>query len=431
MPNEKTLYGSLGEACFLRAKEVMPGGVSSPVRACSRLGIVPPVVIAACKDKIIDVSNREYIDYCGSWGALIHGHAHEKIISAVTEAANKGTSYGITAIGEIEFAEYLVETLNFIDKVRFVSSGTEAAMTAVRLARAATGRNVIVKFEGHYHGHADVFLGRAGSALSGLKQFSYSTPGTVDLVYNDPVGFIDFMSKNGHTVAGVIFEPVAANMGLILPENNFLKRMTMICRDSGAIVIADEVITGFRLDYKGARALYDFDSDITIFGKIVGGGLPLAVVGGSKDLMDLLMPEGNVFQAGTLSGNPIAVAAGMASLKMCAQDGFYEELQAKADFFLEPVEDFIIQNDLPVILTRRGSMFSFSFAKEKNVCFADSEIRRSDLFKKFFRKLYEEGIYLSPSVFETGFISSAHSYESLRYTSEMMIEVLTMLFPNL
>ncbi|MEG1542768.1 MAG: glutamate-1-semialdehyde 2,1-aminomutase [Victivallaceae bacterium] len=418
------------ENYFSKAVAVMPGGVSSPVRAFMGLGIIPPILHSAFEDQWTCVNGNRYIDYCGSWGALINGHAHPQIIDAVTEAAEKGTSYGLTSLKEIEFAEYIVSLLPFVDKVRFAASGTEAAMTAIRMARAYTGKRLVVKFQGHYHGHSDVLSEQAGSFLlhkKGSGTFS-SESEIVVLPYNDFEVFSSFMSERGDSVAGVIFEPVSANMGVVLPKPGFLKHVTDSNRNYGIVTIADEVVTGFRLGLLGARSCYDFTSDLTLFGKIIGGGLPVAAIGGKAEFMDVLMPLGNVFHAGTFSGNPLGASAGMANLMLCSEPDFYESLEKKTNRFLEPIENFIVERDLPVRVVRKGSMFCFRFTSKNVSNFAGVEQCDAGLFKDFFLKMYEKGVYLSPSVFETGFVSSAHSDFNLDYTVEVVRTSLDELF---
>lgn len=419
-----------------RAVKTFPGGVNSPVRSFKKLKQFPLIIKKARKDSLIDCNNNLYIDYCTSWGALIHGHAHPAIVAAVGEAIQEGSSFGFTSEREVLLGECILERMARKNcKIRFMSSGTEATMTAIRVARGITGKDVIIKFDGNYHGHADVFLINSGSALAD-NSLSYSRgvpkeclKNTLSIPFNDTSVFLEIIEKYEKRIAAVIFEPVPANMGIILPKEAFLNALVNETRRIGALLIADEVYTGFRLGVQGAQEVYNVHADITVFGKIIGGGFPVAALFAKEEIMNYLSPVGEVFQAGTLSGNPISMTSGLACLKLCEDKSFYSMLEEKANTLLKPIESFIRKHDLPVCITRKGSMFSFFFTGKKEIShFKDVQECDQRHFVIFYNHLLERGVFLSPSQFEASFVSSAHSYEHLEETSRVIISVLKRMF---
>lgn len=427
LPEMSDISVAYSEAC-----QVFPGGVNSPVRACRSIGICPPIVVSAQGDIFIDSKGREFIDFCGSWGALIHGHGHPEITSAISMAASQGASYGLTSFMEISFAKALLNSLGLQGhKVRFVSTGTEAAMTAVRLARSITQRTVILKFSGGYHGHADVFLYEreiSHETLDSLRDLDFSSSMVLALPYNDLELFQSVMACIGEYVAGVIFEPVCANMGVIPPLPGFLEGVITTCRFYKSLTIMDEVVTGFRLALGGAREVFHLHPDIAIYGKILGGGAPVAAIVAPTEILDHLMPEGKVFQAGTFSGNSLSMAAGKRSLELCQEEGFYSRLKEIETFFYQPIEEAIVSRNFPVSLSRQRSMFSLFFTRHipKNI----DEARHVDLlaFQEFYRLAFHDGVYLSPSPLEASFLSSAHTEENLTYARNVIIDSLIKVF---
>ena len=410
--------------------EVIPGGVNSPVRSCRGLLDEAFIVERGLGDMIEDISGKKFIDYCCSWGALIHGHAHPAILDAARKRMEKGTSFGISTLIEEQMARRVTEIIDSIDSVRFVSSGTEATMSAVRLARGFTGRKKIIKFIGNYHGHADYFLVKAGSGVSGLVESSSagvpeeSAMHTVCLPYND----IEAAEKEiTEEVAAVILEPVAANMGVVPADPAFVAALRDKTKETGTVLIFDEVITGFRVGLKGAGELYGVRPDLTCLGKVVGGGFNAAAFGGRKDIMEYLAPLGPVYQAGTLSGNPVAMEAGLQALKLLQIDGFYEELQRKTDIITKPVRQLIYEKKLPACLQQSGSMFTLFFGKEKVENFQDAMNCDRESFAEFFRYMHERGVYIPPSGMEAWFVSSAHTDEHLEFTRDILLEFLCQL----
>lgn len=413
--------------------QVIPGGVNSPVRSCKSVGQIPLVVDHAYRDIVVDADGQRYIDYCGSWGALIHGHAHPIILDAVRKRLEKGTSYGITTALEGELAELVVNQIDSIEKIRFVSSGTESAMSVARLARGFTHREIIVKFSGNYHGHADFFLVQAGSGVLEVSPSASSAGIPEDIVkhtlclpYNDIEACQKIFSNPDYRnrIAAVILEPIAGNMGVVSATPNFLRFLREETEKMGALLIFDEVITGFRVDPKGAQHLYSIKPDLTCFGKIIGGGFPAAAFGGRKEIMDCLAPLGSVYQAGTLSGNPIAMEAGLQSLRLLQRPGFYENLQRKSDRLLEPIKEEIRQKNLNACIQQVGSMFTLFFGKKKVGNLQDAMEVDTVLFGEFFRSMFDRGIYVPPSAHEAWFISDAHEDEHLDETREAILEFL-------
>ena len=400
---------------FERATDVLVGGVNSPVRAFRAVGGDPIVVDHAAGARLWDADGNEYIDYVCSWGALILGHAHPKVVQAITEQAKRGTSYGMPTELEVELASRIRKALPSCEKVRFVSSGTEATMSAVRLARAAVGRDLIIKFEGCYHGHSDSFLSEAGSGLATLG--IAACPGvpqalaelTLNAPYNDAAAVEKLFQQHQGKIAAVIVEPVAANMGVVPPLPGFLQSLRDLATCHGALLIFDEVITGFRVCYGGAQTLFGISPDLTTLGKIIGGGLPVAAYGGRRDLMDRVAPLGPVYQAGTLSGNPLAMSAGIASLDLLAAPGFYEALDARAKRLGDGITSALRETGVPATAARVGSLLTLFFSGEPIRNYADAKKCDTRRFAAFFRAMLERGIFLAPSQFEAAFVSSAHS----------------------
>jgi glutamate-1-semialdehyde 2,1-aminomutase len=407
---------------FERAREVLVGGVNSPVRAFGSVGGTPVIVDRASGARLWDVDGNEYIDYVCSWGALILGHADPAVAEAVADQARRGTSYGMTTELEVELATMLRSAIPSMQRVRLVSSGTEATMSAIRLARAATGRELIVKFEGCYHGHADSFLSKAGSGLATLG--IAASPGvpqsvaglTLDAPYNDLAAVERIFEKHSSAIAAVIVEPVAANMGVVLPSSGFLQGLRNITRQYGALLIFDEVITGFRLCYGGAQNYFKIDPDLTTLGKIIGGGLPVAAYGGRQYLMERVAPLGPVYQAGTLSGNPLAMRAGIETLKLLSAPGFYEKLERKgarmAADITQALQESGIAGQVPCI----GSLMTLFFAGDAIRNYEDARKSDTQRFASFFRAMLNRGILLAPSQFEAAFISAAHTDADLERT---------------
>jgi glutamate-1-semialdehyde 2,1-aminomutase len=402
----------------------MPGGVNSPVRAFKAVG-GQPLFIARGKGALIyDVDGNEYIDYVGSWGPLILGHRHPEVTAALQECLEIGTSFGAPTELEIELARAIVEALPAVEMVRLVNSGTEATMSALRLARAYTGRNKIVKFEGCYHGHADFLLIKAGSGA--LTLGVPSSPGvpastaadTIAAPYNDLDTLEAIFAREGEDIAAVIVEPVAGNMGVVPPREGFLEGLREITRRYGALLIFDEVITGFRLSYGGAQALYNIDPDLTCLGKIIGGGLPVGAYGGKRHIMEQVAPEGPVYQAGTLSGNPLAVTAGLATLKVLKRPGTYEELERKSALLARGLAEAAGEAGLVLSFNRVGSMLCTFFTETPVVDYATACTADTRRFAAFFQSMLEQGIYLAPSQFEAAFVSLAHTDEQIQRTVE-------------
>jgi glutamate-1-semialdehyde 2,1-aminomutase len=407
---------------FAGAQGLLVGGVNSPVRAFGAVGGEPVVIERGAGARLWDADGNEYLDYVCSWGALILGHADPDVVRAVAEQAARGTSYGMTTGAEAELAGQIVKALPSIEKVRLVSSGTEATMSAVRLARAATGRDLILKFEGCYHGHADSFLSQAGSGLATLG--IASSPGvpqalaalTLNAPYNDLEAVERIFGEHRGSIAAVIVEPVAANMGVVPPAARFLRGLREITARNGALLIFDEVISGFRLCCGGAQTLYGITPDLTTLGKIVGGGLPLAAYGGRRDLVQRLAPEGPVYQAGTFSGNPVAVRAGLVTLEKLAAPRFYDVLDRKAAKLADGVSRAIAEAGVAAQVVRVGSLLTIFFAAGAMRNYTD--VKRCDTarFGAFFRGMLERGILLPPSQFEALFVSAAHSDQDIAET---------------
>ncbi len=407
---------------FQHAKEVIPGGVNSPVRACKSVGRDPVFVDRAEGCMIYDADGNSYIDYVGSWGPMILGHRHPAVVSALKATLERGTSFGAPTDLEIELAEMVIAAVPGIDTVRFVNSGTEATMSAIRLARGVTGRDLIIKFDGCYHGHADTLLVEAGSGVATLG--IPGSPGvpvafaaqTISLPFND-MGAVDrVMAEKGKDVACVIVEPVAGNMGLVPPAEGFLAGLREATEKSGSLLIFDEVITGFRVSLGGAQTLYGIMPDLTTLGKIIGGGLPVGAYGGKKEIMDRIAPEGPVYQAGTLSGNPLAMAAGIATLAELNKPGVYTELDQKTELLTKGIREAARTSGIPIQVDRVGSVFGMFFNDQPVNNMRDAKTCDLDRFTRYYNAMLEQGIYIAPSQFESGFVSSAHREEQINKT---------------
>jgi len=415
---------SNNDSLFTRAQRSTPGGVNSPVRAFRSVGGTPRFITRAEGPYFWDADGKRYIDYIGSWGPIIVGHAHPAVIKAVQEAAARGLSFGAPTEGEVEMAEEICRLLPAVEQVRLVSSGTEAAMSALRLARGATGRDAIIKFEGCYHGHGDSLLVKAGS---GLLTFGNPTSAgvpedfarhTLVLDYNNAQQLEDAFAKMGDRIACVIVEPVAGNMNLVRATPEFLQTMRRLCTQHGAILIFDEVMSGFRVGLGGAQALYDIRPDLTVLGKVIGGGLPVAAFGGSAQVMKHLAPLGPVYQAGTLSGNPVAVAAGLVTLRLIQQDGFYDRLAAQTRKLVEGLTQAARDAGVPFCADAVGGMFGIYFADKVPASHAEVMACDKTRFNAFFHAMLELGVYLAPSAFEAGFVSAAHEDAVIETTIE-------------
>lgn len=414
---------------FHLASQVLPGGVNSPVRSFPGLSMDPLVVKKGSGAIISDADGNEYIDYCCSWGALILGHSHPAVMKAVNEQLAYGASFGITTAVETEFAQLIASLYPSMQKMRFVSSGTEATMTAIRLARGFTGRPTIVKFEGNYHGHADCLLVKAGSGVANLPESSSAgvpapfVQHTLCLPYNDPDAFRKALQTRSD-ISAVIVEPVAGNMGVVAPTREFLEALSEETKKRGVLLIFDEVITGLRVGLHGAQGIYGIKPDLTCLGKVIGGGFPAAAFGGRADIMEKLAPLGDVYQAGTLSGFPVAMAAGMAAVSQVMQPGFYEKLEEKAAGFAEPIDEYLRERALPACIQRVGSMMTLFFGTQKVEKNPDLKSLDGETFRAFFSHLFERGIYVPPLQQEAWFISSAHTDEHLEKTQEVILEFL-------
>ena len=408
---------------FARAREHIPGGVNSPVRAFQAVGGDPLFIQRAEGPWVFDADGRRYIDYVGSWGPMIAGHANSYVLEAVRAAALDGLSFGAPTESEVRMAERLCELVPSMDLVRMTNSGTEATMSAIRLARGHTGRDRIVKFEGCYHGHGDALLVKAGSgALTLGVPSSAGVPAsfvehTVTLGYNDSEQVREFFAGAGDSVACIIVEPVAGNMNCIPPAAGFLECLREVCDDHGSILIFDEVMTGFRVALGGAQARYGIDPDLTTLGKVIGGGMPVGAFGGKREIMESIAPLGPVYQAGTLSGNPVAMAAGLATLDIVASEGFYEQLEASTGKLVDGVLAAAAGAGVAMTANRVGGMFGLFFSDADTVCNYQQAIAcDTELFKRFFHGMLAEGVYLAPSAFEAGFVSSAHTRSHLDAT---------------
>jgi glutamate-1-semialdehyde 2,1-aminomutase len=414
---------SKSESLFERAIKVIPGGVNSPVRAFNGVGGRPVFIDHAEGACLIDADGKTYIDYVGSWGPMICGHANAEIIDAVCAVAQKGLSFGAPTELEVELAENICSIMPNMDLVRMTCSGTEATMSAIRLARGYTGRDKIIKFEGCYHGHADSLLVKAGSGA--LTLGIPNSPGvpasvaefTVTLEYNNSAQVKQVFSEIGDQIACVIVEPVAGNMNCVPPQDGFLETLRDCCDQSSTVLIFDEVMTGFRVGLTGAQGLYGVKPDLTTLGKVIGGGMPVGAFGGRQEIMDHIAPTGPVYQAGTLAGNPVAMAAGLKNLEIISRDGFYDDLGRKTKNLVDGILAAADSNSIPMQANRVGAMFGLFFTDQERVSsFTDVSRCDVDRFRKFFHAMLGQGVYLAPSAFETGFVSSAHSDAQIQQT---------------
>ena len=425
------LLNERSKKLFTDAKRVIPGGVNSPVRAFKSVGGDPVFIKEAKGAYLFDEDGNKYIDFISSWGPLILGHAHPSVIDAINTQSYKGTSYGIPTELETKMAALVVELAPNVDKVRFVNSGTEACMSAVRLARGYTGRDKIIKFSGCYHGHADPFLIQAGSGAStfGMPNSPGVTPSsakdTLIADYNNIEQVSSLFELNKNEIAAVILEPIAGNMGCVLPQENFIKELKEHCHDNGALLIFDEVMTGFRLALGGAQEVLSIDADLVTYGKVIGGGLPVGAFGGRAEIMDYLAPEGPVYQAGTLSGNPIAMSAGYAMLNHLKENpNVFISLQDKTTYLANGINKILQQTTFPYQLNKTGSMISLHFTDEPVVDFKTSQKGDNEYFKRYFHAMLANGVYLPPSAYESYFLNDAISYEDLDYTIHSFSKVL-------
>jgi glutamate-1-semialdehyde 2,1-aminomutase len=420
-----------------RAEKILVGGVNSPVRAFGAVGGEPLIIDHAYGSRVWDTDGREYIDYICSWGALILGHAHLDVVDAIAEQARRGTSYGMTSPLEIELGEHISRAIPSIERIRFVSSGTEATMSAMRAARALTKRELILKFEGGYHGHADSFLSEAGSGLATLG--ISSSPGvpqalaalTLNAPYNDAAAVERIFAEHGGKIAAIIVEPIAANMGVVPPAPGFLESLRRITQQDGSLLIFDEVITGFRLAYGGAQSVYGIQPDMTVLGKIVGGGLPVAAYGGRREIMDQIAPLGPVYQAGTLSGNPLAMRAGLTTLALLEDPEFYRPLNARAERLGKGLRDALRETGVPGQVNAAGSLITLFFAAEPVPNYAAAKKSDTSRFAAFFHEMLWRGVLLPPSQFEALLVSSAHSDEDISRTLAATRESLRTIAANL
>ena len=413
------------EQLFKQASKHIPGGVNSPVRAFNGVGGTPVFIEKAKGAYLFDVDGKRYVDYVGSWGPMILGHAHPAIIKAVQDAAVDGLSFGAPTVHETTLADIICEIMPSIELVRMTNSGTEATMTAIRLARGYTGRDKIVKFEGCYHGHSDSLLVKAGSGMLTSGEGEATSAGvptdfakhTLTLPYNDITTLKECFAKFGHEIAGVIVEPVAGNMNLVKPIDGFLQAIRDVCDEHGSVFIIDEVMTGFRVGLGGAQAHYGVTPDLTTLGKIIGAGLPVGAFGGKREVMECIAPLGKVYQAGTLSGNPLAMRAGIEMFKHLRVEGFYEKLTAQLEKLLAGLQAAADEAGIPFKTQQVGGMFGLYFTDQEDITSFDSMLKCDvAAFRKFFHGMLDRGVNLAPSAFEAGFISAAHSDEDIAYT---------------
>jgi glutamate-1-semialdehyde 2,1-aminomutase len=424
MPDSSTARSA---ELFARAQGLLPGGVDSPVRAFKGVGGTPRFIARGKGSAMWDVDGNQYIDYLGSWGPLIAGHAHPGVVAAIQDAATRGTSYGAPIEAELELAELVKQAFPSIDLVRFVSSGTEATMSALRLARAATKRDMILKFDGGYHGHADGLLVQAGSGPLTLGQPdsagvpSSAAAQTLSVPYNDLVAVRDAFAAHAGLIAAVIVEPVAGNMGVVPPEPGFLEHLRVMTREQGALLIFDEVITGFRVGSGGAQARYGITPDLTCLGKILGGGLPVGGYGGRQDIMELVSPLGPVYQAGTLSGNPLAMAAGVATLRLLTEPGVYDHLETLSARLVDGLGEAAERAGVAYTANRVGSMFTGFFSADPVSDYVSAKKADTRRYAHFFHAMLQRGVYLAPSQFEAGFMSLAHTQADVDATLETAV----------
>ena len=424
---------SKSEALFAEAQKYIPGGVNSPVRSFRAVGGTPPFIARGQGAKVWDVDGNEYLDYLGSWGPLVLGHSHPAVVDVLKKTAEGGTSFGAPVEQEVELAKLICNNLPSVDSVRLVSSGTEACMSAIRLSRAFTGRDKIVKFAGCYHGHADGLLVKAGSGAlthgvptsAGVPE-SYASE-TLVADYNDMESVEKFFLANPAAIAAIIIEPVAGNMGVVPPSQGFLEALRRITQDNGALLIFDEVITGFRVGLNGAQGLFGVNPDITTMGKIIGGGLPVGAYGGRKDIMEMVAPLGPMYQAGTLSGNPLAVGAGIATLEELQKPGTFERLDTLAQRLTDGITAAFQNAEIPSTVNRVGSMFTGFFNTGPVAGLANAEDSDTEMYGRYFHAMQEQGIYIAPSQFEAGFVSTAHTEADIDTTITKVFSALASL----
>lgn len=416
---------SKSEELFAKAKSIIPGGVNSPVRAFSAVGGNPLFIAKSAGSKIYDVDGNEYIDYVGSWGPMIAGHTHPRVIEAVCKAAENGTSFGAPTAIEVEMAEMVIDTVPSVEVVRMVNSGTEATMSAIRLARGYTGRDKIVKFDGCYHGHGDSLLVQAGSGVETLGL--PDSPGvpkalaelTISLPFNDLDAVTKKLAAEGSEIACIILEPIVGNMGCLPPVEGYLEGLRALCDKHGVVLIFDEVMTGFRVAKGGAQERYGITPDLTTLGKVIGGGLPVGAYGGKREIMEQIAPAGPIYQAGTLSGNPLAMTAGLEMLKIMAEDGVYEKLEASSAELCDGLKALTEAKGIPALFNRVGSMFSMFFTDLSDVKnYVDAKTCDTKKFGKYFLGMLDGGVNIAPSQFEVGFMSLAHTSEDIAKTLE-------------
>ena len=418
------------EALFTEAQKYIPGGVNSPVRSFRSVGGTPPFIARGQSARVWDVDGNEYIDYLGSWGPLVLGHSHPAVVEAIKKSAESGTSFGAPVEQEVELAKIICDQLPSVESVRLVSSGTEACMSAIRLARAFTNRDKIIKFAGCYHGHADGLLVKAGSGAlthgiptsAGVPE-SYASE-TLVADYNNIESVDKFFTANPKSIAAVIIEPVAGNMGVIPPSPGFLEGLRRITKNNGALLIFDEVITGFRVGPSGAQGLFGITPDITTMGKIIGGGLPVGAYGGRKDIMEMVAPLGAMYQAGTLSGNPLAVSAGIATLTELQKPGVFKKLEEMAERLTEGLTKAFQAAEIPSSINRVGSMFTGFFNDGPVTTLEDAEGSDTEMYGRYFHAMQENGVYIAPSQFEAGFVSTAHTEADIDATVTKASEAL-------
>jgi glutamate-1-semialdehyde 2,1-aminomutase len=421
-PTKRKIERARSREIFERGEKILVGGVNSPVRAFRSVGGEPLVIDRGAGQFLYDADGNELLDYVCSWGAMLLGHAHPAVTEAVAEQARRGTSYGATTELEVELASLIAAAIPSMEKIRFVSSGTEATMSAVRLARGVTERDFILKFEGCYHGHADSFLSQAGSGLATLG--IAECPGvpqalaqlTINVPYNDLNAAEKVFTQHAGQIAAVIVEPIAANMGVVLPEPGFLVGLRDITKRGGALLIVDEVITGFRLKYGAAQDVLGVRADLTTLGKIIGGGLPVAAYGGSAELMNHVAPLGPVYQAGTLAGNPLAMRAGIATLKQLKRPGLYEAIKVHAERLVAGLREVIAENGVAATVNATDSLATIFFTTAPVKSYSDAKRSDTKRYARFFREMLERGIFLAPSQFEAAFVSAAHSAEDIART---------------
>ncbi|MFC4556588.1 glutamate-1-semialdehyde 2,1-aminomutase [Virgibacillus kekensis] len=409
------------EDAYKEAVDLMPGGVNSPVRAFKSVGMSPVFMESGKGSKIVDIDKNEYIDYVLSWGPLILGHADGRVVEKLKEVAEKGTSFGAPTLLENKLAQLVIDRVPSIEMVRMVNSGTEATMSALRLARGYTGRDKILKFEGNYHGHGDSLLIKAGSGVATLGL--PDSPGvpesiaqnTITVPYNDVESVRYAFETYGEDIAAVIVEPVSGNMGVVPPQENFLQDLRKITENNGSVLIFDEVMTGFRVGYNCAQGYFGVTPDLTCLGKVIGGGLPVGAYGGKREIMESVAPTGSIYQAGTLSGNPLAMTAGYETLN-ALEPSSYEDINAKVDRLVEGYKQAAIDYDIPLHINRAGSMVGFFFTNEPVINYESAQQSNLDYFSQYYRAMMEEGIFLPPSQFEGLFLSTAHTEEDIEKT---------------